>query len=370
VGEDAGDKLTAGIFRALFVLDAGTANGFSKGDRFALYYEPTEVKDSDGRVIDRIPGSINLLRAIEVKERVAYCKLESFDYKAAMQHLDRAVDALQEEALDEKQVEGLTLALFGRRAIRIQRTESDAQGKLEDIYRRVLDEERGSASRRKALLELLSASRDFLAAYPGSVLADGAAFNEAWSTMELERYEEAEQLFERFAENYPFSTSLSGAREHLDEIRLRIKLRDSKNAPETQLELAEYLLKDEQNLEEAMRLAFEAFVSKPWLARRMTSSMRFLLAGQRVLHEVLGMDMDAPEEMGALLDKYATDPLQREETRASVAAKAPAERVALLLQLLDSVGLLPKTSVADGSPQGTFSNEQAILPGTPPASAT
>jgi tetratricopeptide (TPR) repeat protein len=307
-----------------------------------------------------------LLLAIEVKERVTYCKLESLEYKTAFQHLDRAVDALRgEETLDEKQIESLMLALFGRRAIRIPRTESDAKGKLADIYSRVLDEERGSASRQKALLELLLASRDFLAAHPGSVLADGAAFNEAWSTMELGRYEEAEQLFERFTENYVFSISLSGAREHLDEIRLRIKLRDSKDDPETQLELAEHLFKRERHAEEAMRLAFEAFVSKPGLGRRMTTSMRFLLAGQRVLHEVLGMDMDAPDEMAALLDKYATDPVQREETRASVAAKAPAERVALLLQLLDSVGLLPKRSAADGSPQGTLNNEQAILPVPP-----
>lgn len=356
VGDDAGEKLIKGLFRALFVLDAGTADGVAHGDKFGLFYESTDVKDADGRVVDRIPGSMNLLGAIDVKERVSYCKLESFAYQAALRGIQSAIDALNmdgDATLDEKQIEKLTLALFGRRAVRIQRAESDRSGKLEDIYGRVLGEKPGSEGRRNALLELLSASRDFLAAYPGSVLSDGAAYHEAWSTLQLERYDEAEQLFTRFTENFPFSTSVSGARELVDEIRLRIKMRDSGHSPGPQLALAEYLFKNEKDEEGAARLAFDAFARDPELVHRMSRPMRFVLTAQYVLHQVLGMNLEAPDEMGAVLEKYGTDTVQRDVLRAKVTANAPADVAPLLLRLLDAVNLAAIAPATMGSSQGT-----------------
>jgi pimeloyl-ACP methyl ester carboxylesterase len=340
VGDDVGQKLIKGLFGARFVLDAGTADRVAKGDKFGLYYASTEVKDADGRVIDRIPSSMNLLGAIDVKERVTYCKLESFSYGAALESMDHALNALEkreDDSLAETEIEKLVLALFGRRAIRIQRAESDAHEKLEDIYGRVIDEKRGTIPRRKALLELLTACRDFLVAYPGSVLADQAAFREAWSTMELDRFEDAELLFERFCEDYPFSTSVEGARRWIEEIRLRIELRDSKDAPEAQLRLAEYLLKQERSVDEGIRLGFEAYARKPELLHRISAPLRFILTGQYLFHEVLGMDLEAPEPMGALVEQYRSDPAQRDQIRANIEAKAPPERAALLLPLLDSL---------------------------------
>jgi pimeloyl-ACP methyl ester carboxylesterase len=340
LGDDAGEKLAQALFRARFVLDAGSADGVTKGEQFGLYYEPEEVKDKHGRVIDRIPGPMNLLGAIEVKERVTYCALESFAYEAGFRRLGDALKSLngpEDAALEQAQINALVLSLFGRIARRIPRTESEGHKRLEDIYGRVLDEEVGSAPRRKILVELTVASRDFLTASPTSVFADHAAFQEAWATMGLERYDEAEQLFERFCENYPFSTSVSGARAWIDEIQLRIALRDSTNAPEPQLALAEYLVKKQTNPEEAMRLGFDAYERKPALLGRMSPALRFFVAAEYVFHQVLDMDIEAPEAMSALLATYANDPAERIQTRARIESKVPLPRAAMLIQLLDSL---------------------------------
>jgi hypothetical protein len=56
IGDHAGEKLMQALFRARFVLEAGTADGVAKGDKFGLYYESEAITDADGRVIDRISG--------------------------------------------------------------------------------------------------------------------------------------------------------------------------------------------------------------------------------------------------------------------------------------------------------------------------
>src|SRR5262249_15809146 len=80
---DATKKFMTDLFEMLFVLDAGSADGIATGDRFGLYYEAEVVRDQDGRIVDRIPGSKDLVVATQVKERVTYCKLQSFAYEPA-----------------------------------------------------------------------------------------------------------------------------------------------------------------------------------------------------------------------------------------------------------------------------------------------
>jgi pimeloyl-ACP methyl ester carboxylesterase len=340
LGEDGPVKFVQKLFQALFVLDSGGAEGVAEGDVFGLRYEPSEVKGLDGRVIDRIPGSANLLRAIEVKEHVAYCTLERLVAEPAVERLISAVDELKRqgvEAFDEQHLETLVLSLFGRRAVKIPRRESDAWKGLEEIKDRILDQDCGSPTRERALRELLRGSRLFLADYPGSVMAASAAFHEAWSTVLLERYEEAEGLFERFCEQYPFSVSVGGARNWIEEIRHRVALRDSGNAAERQLELAEYLMKkDVASQEEAMRLGFEAYTQKPNLLAQITLPLRVAMACYYVFSQVLGLDTDTPEAIVDLLGKYRSDAQHREQMRAAIQSKVPFERTKLLVQLLDS----------------------------------
>jgi pimeloyl-ACP methyl ester carboxylesterase/tetratricopeptide (TPR) repeat protein len=339
VGEDAGLKFAKTLFESLFVLDSGGAEGVEKGDQFGLFYEPSEVRDREGRIVDRIPGSMNLLSAIDVKERVTYCKLLEFAYEPAFRGLDGALEELKSRGADEiseAQGQKLLLALFGRRASRIPRRESGAAKGLKDIYGRVLDEQKEAPAREKALRELLLASREFLSEHPGSVLSPKAAFHEAWSTMELGRYEEAAELFERFCEKYPFSTSVKGARRWIDEIRYRIRLRDSGNAPERQLELAEYFVKEDKSTEEAITLAFEAYSRKPELLGRMSLAVRVVMTTEYVFRRLFGMEIEAPQAIGVLLDQYRGDAGLREQTRVAIGAKAGPDRAKLLLQLLDS----------------------------------
>jgi tetratricopeptide (TPR) repeat protein len=264
---------------------------------------------------------------------------ETLTYEPALGSFNRALDELKTQGvdeIDEHQCEKLILSLFGRRALRIPRQESDAANRLEDIYKRVLDEEKGSPPREKALRELLLASREFLADYPASIFASDAAFHEAWSTKELGRYEEAEELFERFLDTYPFSASVGGAQSWIDEIRHRLRLRNSGNAPERQLELAEYLMREEKSTEEAVTLAFEAYSRKLELLARMTLPVRFVLTGEYVFYQMLGTDLNATEALGDLLSKYRDDAAFRGQIRMAIEAKAPPERTQLLLQLLDS----------------------------------
>jgi pimeloyl-ACP methyl ester carboxylesterase len=324
--------------QTLFVLDVGSADGSAVGDMFSLYYNPTVVRGPDGRVADRIPGPANLLSATDVKERVSYCKLKNFAHERAVQGINRALHELEQqgvEKLDESQVDGLVLSLFGRRAKKIPRQESEAAAGLKKIYS-VIPRER-SVDRDKALQDLLMANRDFLEKYPRSVLAEEVAFDVAIYTFELERYEEAENLFERFRTKYPFSASVDGARNWIKEIPYRIKLRDSRNAPEKQLELAEYLLKTERHLEEQGGLALDAYSRKPELLDWMTSRLRTALTVKYVFAQTLGMYVgtDPLSEVSNWLAKYRSDSEWRHDTQAAIQAKAP-DRAKLLLQLLDA----------------------------------
>src|SRR5262249_12739508 len=105
------------------------------------------------------------------------------------------------EQVDALQFEKLVLALFGRDAIRIPRCEADAAEALDKIYSRARDVEPRSPGREKATRELLAATEAFLETYPGSLLAEDAAYRQARSIMQLGRYEEAKEAFERFGRN-------------------------------------------------------------------------------------------------------------------------------------------------------------------------
>jgi pimeloyl-ACP methyl ester carboxylesterase len=339
-GEEAGLKFLTELFQALFVLDAGTADGIAVGDKFELYYDATEVRDRTGRVIDRIPGASHSLTVVEVRERTAYCKMKDFAYEPAFASLQHAIDELPQgpdDSIDQAQLEKLVLSLFGRRARRIRREEFVVAAEaLENAYGRVLDEPRKSPARSKALLELLSASREYLQKFPDSATTEKAAFHVAWSSMELGRYEEAESLFDRFCEKYPFSVSVEGARDWIEEIRHRVQLRDSHDAPEQQWRLAEYLLDRDLGSDEGAELALAAYCAKPELLARMKPPVRFIITGRYILHDVLGMDLEMPDAMAALLSNYKTDQQARQQTRNAIDAKVAPDRAKLLLQLLDA----------------------------------
>jgi pimeloyl-ACP methyl ester carboxylesterase len=332
------------LLHAVFVLDAGYVDGLTAGDLFELYYDPTVVRGPDGQVADRIVGSTNLLAAIEVRERVSYCKLELFAYERAFACLTRAVDELARQGVEEfdgVQLEKLVLSLFGSRARKIPRRESDAARALENLYERM--PENDSPARQHALRELLTASRAFVDEYPRSVMAERATFHVAWSTFCLGRYEEAEDLYERFRLKYPFSTSAEGARSRIEEIPYRIRLRDSDNAPDRQLELADYLINKqsteptEWDIEEGLRLAFEAYTRQPDLLHRIRFSIRFPLTARYVSQPLLGMDRpDDPQALFDWLGQYCADLDLKRRTRAEIEAKVAPERAKLLLQLLDA----------------------------------
>jgi pimeloyl-ACP methyl ester carboxylesterase len=337
--EAAGREFLDKLFsQTLFVLDIGSADGTETGDMFSLYYSPTVVRGPDGQVADRIPGPANLLTAIQVKERVSYCKLKTLAYKRAFEGITGVINEMEQqgvEALDEDQIDRVVLSLFGRQAKKIPRSESDAAEALKKMYS-VVPTER-SAARDKALRELLAASHDFLERSPRSVLAEGVTFDAAWHSFELGQYEEAEDLFERFRAKYPFSVSTAGADDYIKEIPYRIRLRDSDSAPGSQLELAKHLLKTERNLEEAVSLAFDAYCREPGLLGRTTSLLRNFLTVEYVFSQTLGMELGT-DPMGTFADwmsKYRADPEWRQQTQAAIAAKAP-DRAKLLLQLLDA----------------------------------
>jgi hypothetical protein len=335
--EENTQKLLESFFQILFVLGAGSDDGVMKGDRFALIYEPKAVRDADGNIVDLIPGSANLLEAIEVKKEVTYCRMQSFSYGSAFENFQVALDKLggaDDDVIDEGQYKRLLLSLFGHRALRIARKESDAESTVNKLYNRVLDEKDGTIGRERALRDLLVGSREFLEIYPSSLLSDRVAFHEAWSTMQLGRYEESEHLFEQFLKKFPFSVSLNGAREHLEEIRLRIRLHESGKTPEVQVELAKNLLQSESNFVEGTTLAIEAYKSKPEVLGRMGSVVRFILTGKVIFHELLGMDIEAPEAMKDLLMKYRKDTELRKEIDAKIEESAGPELAGLLVRLL------------------------------------
>jgi pimeloyl-ACP methyl ester carboxylesterase len=337
--EDAAHEFIDKLFnQALFVLDIGSTDGTATGDMFSLYYSPTVVRGLDGQVADRIPGPANLLTAIQVKERVSYCKLKTLAYKRAFEGITRVIDEMEQQgvdALDEDQIDRVVLSLFGRQAKKIPRSESDAAEALKKMNS-VVPTER-SAARDKALRELLAASHDFLERSPRSVLAEGVAYDVAWHTFQLGQYEEAEDLFERFRAKYPFSVSREGADDYIKEIPYRIRLRDSGNAPESQLELAKHLLKKEGNLEETVSLAFDAYCREPALLGRTTGLLRYLITIEYVFSQTLGMELgaDPKKTFADWMTRYLADMEWRQQTQAAIGAKAP-DRAKLLLQLLDA----------------------------------
>src|SRR5262249_31443501 len=155
--ENSDEKLGRAIFDAIFVLDAGTVDTVEKNDQFALAYEPTIVRGHGGDMLDRLPAITNILEAVEVHERVCYCKLMGLAYEPALARLSSAIEELEQQGIDEigdAQIEKLILSMFGRRAVRIPREESRAAGVVKSAYSRVLEED-GRASRDKALRALL-----------------------------------------------------------------------------------------------------------------------------------------------------------------------------------------------------------------------
>lgn len=336
--DEIGTTLVSKLFDATLVLDVGASDGVAKGDYFALFHESTAVRDADGRVIDRIPGSMSTVRAIDVKDRVTYCRLKSFAYQQGMQNVSAMVEDLSDqgvEEVDSEVIARLMLSLFGRRAVRIPRAESDAAALVSDIYDRTLDPDLDEPSREKELLRLLNASREFLDKNRFSLMADNMAYREAWSSKELGRYDDARLQFEKFLERYPFSPSVSGARRAIEEIGYRRAWQKSEHSPESQLKLAAFLVKEGIDVEKSAALALDAFYAKPGLLQAIPFQLRFVLTARYVWHEVLGQSLESPEAMGDMLIKYRDDAAFREETRQVVEKGAP-ERAALLLQLLES----------------------------------
>src|SRR6185295_5764196 len=114
LGEDSGTKLAKHLFEALLVLDAGSDDGVAKGDQFGLYDKAAEVRDQGGRLIDRLPSGMNMVEALEVKERVSYCKLSNLAYGPAFDRFQKAMDALgseEDRTIDDDDLRPLLLVL-------------------------------------------------------------------------------------------------------------------------------------------------------------------------------------------------------------------------------------------------------------------
>ncbi len=338
-GDDSADKLINAFFNALYVLDSGTANGILVDDLFALYYESDEVLDKEGNVLDRIPGPMNLMKAIEVKENVTYCKLKSLSYERALEDLHKAIDELgQVEYVEQEQINKIFGSIFGIRATKVPRLESITANAMEDIYAKYVDQTKNSPLANTLLSDLLLAGRKFQNLYPTSLLADRALWHEAWASQKLGRYEEAINLYENFCDKYPFSISVKGARNHIKEIQYRIRLRDSNNSPEVQLEFAEYLLQSENDdkIEEASTLAFEAYKQMPNLIKKMKFSSRFFLCAKYVCFRLINMNLEDPQKIQDFLTQYNSDFLFRDQTSKSIKEKTSESEANLLLTLLDS----------------------------------
>ena len=333
---------TQQLFDALFILDAGSEEGVRQGDKFGLYYEPTEVYDPKGRLLDRIPGGSNMLRAVEVKERVSYCRLEDLVYEQAIDGLQRRLDEQGIQELEEiKEIDqtlnhDLILSLFGKKAVRIPRQESDRKSILSDLYDDTLEGNQSSQERVKHLRKLVMESRKFLDDFPGSVLASGAAFHEAWGTMKMERYEEAEELFRSFCERYPFSVSVKGARDWIEEIGYRLSCQNSGNTPEAQLRLAYYLAGKEKSRREGVELALDACSRKPALVERTERPLRYMMIYFLLSRFCPDMNIEG-EMIGDLVERYHREEGVRKEIEECIEDPASSEQRDLLLRLLDSV---------------------------------
>jgi len=341
LGEGQGEFLRD-LHEALFVFDIGEVDGVQKGDTLGLYYQSTDVTDAQGLVVDRIPGYMNGLRVDDVSDRVSYARLDGLAYAPALEALQRTIVERQNQgglAFDQSESEAIILGLFGRTGVRVPREEATAIRELDEVYGRARDYPRRSRPGTDGLRELLRDSREFLNRFPESVLRDTASFHEAWATMQLERYPDAKRLFSLFCRDYPFSVSVPGAREWVEEIDLRLRLAESGGSPEQQLVLADYLLKKGLDGEEATWLAADAYRRKPAVFPRISFDMRMEMAAEHVFHQLLDVDIFAPGAQELVLEQlkaYHGEEPVRDHIRSAVQAKVPPESAALLIELLDA----------------------------------
>ena len=117
---------------------------------------------------------------------------------------------------------------------------------------------------------------------------------------------------------------MKGARSYIAEIRLRLKLQESVDDPESQFELGEYLITGESGAEEGVKLAFEAYRRRPELLARMKIATRAVMVAEYI-YPVLGIDLssvEGPEHMGDLLVKYRSDVEFRAQMQTSINAKS------------------------------------------------
>jgi pimeloyl-ACP methyl ester carboxylesterase len=325
-----------GLFNAVFVLDAGASDGVKVDDQFQLFYDVVPIRDKSGAARDLPPREWSMLEATVVKENVTYAKLTNFSYVIAFDRLSATIDELGLEGDDEvplEILEALTTRLFGDEAGRIPRADTDAARRVSDAYGVAIDSDASKQTRDRALRDMLRHAIDFRRDYPSSVLLDGVVFHEAWATKELGRLEEAEQLFTKYRDAFPFATRAEGAKKHVEEIRLRLAVQRSGGAPGQKLALAEHLMPDE----DAVEMAIEALVAEPGLLPVASYPLRVTLFGAKVGHGLAGNIGQDPEQFSAWLRSIDEDDTVRAKLAGLIEQVEDEGRRGLYSALLETV---------------------------------
>ncbi|MEM7765181.1 MAG: alpha/beta fold hydrolase [Pseudomonadota bacterium] len=213
------------LFKMVFVLDGGSADGVDVGDQFQLFYEP-EPDDGDiPATTSRSAIPWNLLTVTRVEKHQTFATLENFSGEIAMRRAERLADKLAISPFKtptSEQIQKLIHGMFDHAATRIPRAETKAAQATERAKQRLHDESRGSSAWQRANHDVLQYAEEFLNTYPQSALAEGLYFDRAFALKTLGRLEEAQHRFQHFVDRFPFSVSALGAHNHLEEIEYRM----------------------------------------------------------------------------------------------------------------------------------------------------
>lgn len=326
------NEFFAQLFEMVFVLAVGRSDGVEPGDQFQLFYEagPLDVGDS----IESAPSKTiwNLLEASRVEETKTYASMISFSGEIAMRRLERMANDMgiaDESPPNKDQMAELIHAMFDHDIGRISRIETRAARPVIRAVKRVRHEDKGSNAWRRATNEVLEYAEHFLTEHQDSPIAEGVRYDRAYALLTLGRLEEARSKFDSFTRQYPFSVSVPGARQCMQEIEHRLAVRDAPGDLYTAFRLGTYLM-GYGDFSEGVYIVWHKLLEHPDELSNFTNNTRLDLFAMKVAGDMLGLRFANRSEYANWARAYRDDSSLQEQVLEKIETCAEPERSLLL----------------------------------------
>jgi hypothetical protein len=230
-GDWVGDAMVSWLSefcqQAQIVLDVGARRGVLAGDVFLVDSASSGSVEQRSEARD-LPDFGSSLRVVEVHEGLSVATVFGYSYR---KHLDGLMSKLFAAAADDSEtVDTAALSAVlapirvGQRAFGLAPGESCPFLQIHDASERTPEKlpdesEADSIIRITRLTDTLRLADEFLGQHGGSRAAPDVLFRKGVTVYELDRPQEAHEVFASFLQRFPFHVSARGAREWIEEIQ-------------------------------------------------------------------------------------------------------------------------------------------------------